>query len=1177
MRESHPSAGVVSGASGPRDDRPGRWRHAAPLGVCALAAMACVVCYTGGGTALVDSASPIIRRAVEGGDLESARDRARELLAAVQATDGPESVAAARASDVLAGTLLQTAGAPLGQIRAIAEQALELKERRLGPTSLRLVPSLRNLADVLLRLGEYERARETYQRAVELATSRPGVPDPALADLLDGLVESIVQAGRHEGALPVVERALAIRQRAPDPSGRGLARTLENQARVLHLAGDYPAARPAIERALALRESGGRLGREGVYTLNLFGDQLWFEGDVPGARRFYERAASLAESTPGPMHPGLPLSLRNLAVALVDLGDPDEALAVALRAMALFEGAAGPDHPEMADYLSAVANAHQWRGDYERARALNERAAAVIANRLGGDHLLLATHLFNLGSLSSFLGDFVDAERYERRALEIWERHLGAEHPFVAWALDGLGEAAGELGRFDDARTYLERALSIRERSLEQNHRQISWTMTHLAAIHAAQGDVAGALALVTRAIASWERAATPNDPELARALLLRADLEAGGGAPGRALARYDEILAIRERVLGPLHPDAALVRARRASALARLGQPARALAEALDAESAGREHLRLTSRYLAERQALAYAARRPRGLDLMLTILAGDRAPRRHPASRRVLDAVVRSRALVLDEIAARRHAVAIVEDAGIALRREELNEARRRLANLIVRGTDADPGARYVERLEDARRRREEAERGLAAASAAFRGELARARVGLDEAQAALPAGSALVSFVRFRRDANLGPPDDHYAAFVLARGRSDPSFVPLGPASGIETLIDAWRVEATSGALAENRSVAERERSYHGAASSLRRRIWDPISPEVRGLDRVFIVPDGALNLVSFAALSASGRYLIEDGPLVHYLSTERDLVPAQSPGVASTGLLAVGGPDFDDDAEPASAAPQPVHAARGARVPCADAAELKFAPLPGSATEAREIADLWSQSRADPSAAAGASTSLTADTLIGPDATERAVIRLAPGRRILHIATHGFFLGGDCVGPQRNTRSVGGLVGAGGRLSPQAARANPLALSGLALAGANRRIRTVPDGDDGILTAEEVAALDLDGVKWAVLSACDTGIGEIRAGEGVFGLRRAFSIAGVRTVIMSLWPVEDEAARQWMTRLYDASLTRGLDTAASVRGASLEVLRSRRLAGLSTHPFYWSGFVAAGDWR
>jgi CHAT domain-containing protein len=140
-----------------------------------------------------------------------------------------------------------------------------------------------------------------------------------------------------------------------------------------------------------------------------------------------------------------------------------------------------------------------------------------------------------------------------------------------------------------------------------------------------------------------------------------------------------------------------------------------------------------------------------------------------------------------------------------------------------------------------------------------------------------------------------------------------------------------------------------------------------------------------------------------------------------------------------------------------------------------------------------------------------------------------------------------------------------------------LSGLILAGANRRNFAAPEQEDGVLTAEEVASLNLSGVEWAVLSGCDTGGGEVRVSEGVLGLRRAFQVAGAKTVIMSLWPVEDQATREWMTTLYEGRLKRRLGTADAVREASLTVLRQRRAKGLSAHPFYWAPFVAAGDWR
>jgi CHAT domain-containing protein len=154
-------------------------------------------------------------------------------------------------------------------------------------------------------------------------------------------------------------------------------------------------------------------------------------------------------------------------------------------------------------------------------------------------------------------------------------------------------------------------------------------------------------------------------------------------------------------------------------------------------------------------------------------------------------------------------------------------------------------------------------------------------------------------------------------------------------------------------------------------------------------------------------------------------------------------------------------------------------------------------------------------------------------------------VLHLATHGFVLD-----PSRPDAS--GVP------------------SGSALDQGTER-------DDGILTGEEIVSLDLSSVDWAVLSACETGLGEARAGERIFGLRRAFRLAGASTLIHSLWPVEDGATLEWMTLLYEKRLRSRLETATAVRDATRDLLARRRQAGLSIHPFYWGGFVASGDWR
>ena len=390
-------------------------------------------------------------------------------------------------------------------------------------------------------------------------------------------------------------------------------------------------------------------------------------------------------------------------------------------------------------------------------------------------------------------------------------------------------------------------------------------------------------------------------------------------------------------------------------------------------------------------------------------------------------------------------------------------------------------------------------------------------------------------------------------------------------------IDPLVSRWRAAI----LAETQrpAPAESDRpvdSSRESGAALRALVWDPLAPKLGKASRIFVVPDGLLNLVAFAALPVGQRsYLLDHRLVIHYLSAERDIVLASQTLMPERGLLAMGGASFDDRTLFRSGSAKPADALKAARPPtvlreavqiCGDFQTATFKPLTGTLQEVNELSGLWRTS-ARPAAELG-----DARVLIGRDASESNFKLEARHYRVLHLATHGFFLGA-CSPAASGTRAVGGLSKPG-----RAARVdNPLLLSGLALAGANRRAAAAVDEDDGILTAEEVASLELEGVEWAVLSACDTGVGEVTAGEGVLGLRRAFQVAGARTVIMSLWSVDDQAARAWMRALYQNRFQKHLSTMDAVHAASLSLLRDRRVRGQSTHPFYWAGFVAAGDWR
>jgi CHAT domain-containing protein len=213
----------------------------------------------------------------------------------------------------------------------------------------------------------------------------------------------------------------------------------------------------------------------------------------------------------------------------------------------------------------------------------------------------------------------------------------------------------------------------------------------------------------------------------------------------------------------------------------------------------------------------------------------------------------------------------------------------------------------------------------------------------------------------------------------------------------------------------------------------------------------------------------------------------------------------------------------------------------------------------------------------------DELSGDLATEAALRAAASTHRFLHLATHGYFAPPElrsALGPtDPAARPRTDLFGARG-----AAGFHPGLLSGLALAGAN--VRPTPSGrDDGILTALEVAELDLAKVELAVLSACETGLGEVAGGEGLLGLQRAFQVAGARSVVASLWKVPDIQTQNLMARFYENLWRKGLPPRAALRAAQLEMLREGYKRGLvpieeprkteRVPPYYWAAFVLSTD--
>jgi tetratricopeptide (TPR) repeat protein len=804
------------------------------------------------------------------------------------------------------------------------------------------------------------------------------------------------------------------------------------------------------------------------------------------------------------------LVLQRLSAALRVGSNPKnpETAEAAERAVRITEKLFGPNDRRVADAISLLSSACSVRGDFAQGIAASEREVAIRERYPPDSDLAVA--LDQLAALLYQTGDLKRARPLLPRALAILRRLPGDHRATMAQILNDLGIVLWGMGDSRAAKPQLQRALAIREATLTPDDSMLAASLNNLAMVEAKLGELQQARHHYERAMVIREKTLGPDHPRVATGLNNLGGLLAEMGDYQAALKAHQRALEIRERSLGPQHPLVALSLANLAQVLYLTGQRKEALETALKAESTSREHLRATIRILPERGALLYSSSRANGLDTVLSFTA---TPMTAAETRAAWDCLIRSRALVMDEMAARHKS----DLSGVAA-------ARERLAHLVVEGPGKLPVSTYTQRLEKARHDDEIAERELATASQEFRENLDSTRAGFEEVARSLPADTALVALARYEQEFTGGHNSSWpaYAAFILPGAGKDPAAVWLGKARTIEALVAQWRGEMAKEAAAPGMAPALRERGARQAGLALRRAVWDPMAARLGGARRVLLVADGALALVKFGALPGEGtHYLAEDGPVIEYLVSERDLV-GQRPAPSGSGLLALGDPDFGEQAPPADAT-------------CRQFSNLHLLPLPGALAEIERLATLWK-------AGSHAFPNGPVELLHGAAATEEAFEKDAPGKRVIHLATHAVFLKDAC--------------------GTAVADENPLLRSGVALAG--------PGGH--FLTAEEIAAMPLEGVEWAVLSGCDTGLGQVTSGESVLGLPRAFQVAGARTVVMSLWPVEDQTASEWMTELYRLHFVRRLPTADAVRGADLHVLNQRRARHQSTHPFYWGGFLA-----
>jgi CHAT domain-containing protein/Tfp pilus assembly protein PilF len=1007
--------------------------------------------------------------------------------------------------------------------------------------------------------GKLEAAAELRERAQAIIEKGFG-PDHLLSALnLPLLAFVYAKKGDHARAESLYLRAIGVKEKLHGAEHPEVSNTLLVLAGLYNSTEQFAKAEAAASRALAIREKAlGPERPEVAEALFYLATTYSRKGDYARAEPLLQRTLAIQEKALGPEHMHVALVVNNLAHLYSEKGDYEQAERFFLRALSLFEKVFGPEHPMVATPLNSLASLYRQKGDYLRAEPLFKRGLAIAEKALGPDAEDVAIALNSLALLYSDKGDDERALPLFRRALAIREKVLGPNNSSVAATLVSIAAIHNERREYAQAVALYERALKIAEQALGTENPLYASILSNLAVTYAEQGDAARAEPLARKALEIRERVLGPEHPDVATTLNTLAYLYFIKHEFEREEPLYLRALRIAEKALGPDHPTVGTLLANLSTIYWGRGDAARALPLLTRIAELRERNLALILTTGSEEQKRRYMATLANETDANVSFHMRA-APQDRQAARLALTTILRRKGRVLD---------AVTDQIGALRRRlnpedrallDRLSTARSALARLALSEGEPEAAGRRVER-DRLRAEVERLEEEVSARSAEFR--VVGQPVTLSRVQEAIPSTAALIELVAYRPyDPKAAASQTRfgarrYVAYVLRR-EGEPVWAELGEAEPIDRAVEAWRRSLVSPA---GREVKERARSLDGL-------VMLPLRKLLGETRQLFLSPDGALNLIPFGALvDEQGRYLVENYSIT-YLTSGRDLLRTQTDAPARQGPIVVANPSFDASVPGSPAAGEPPSRPSNLR-------GVSFSPLPGTKGEASALGLILPGVR----------------VLTATQASE-ATLKQVGGPSILHVATHGFFLPDQPpalsdAAHSPETRGIAISIGSAERAPAE----NPLLRSGLALAGANQGRGGA--GEDGVLTAYEAAALDLWGTRLVVLSACETGVGDVRVGDGVYGLRRALVLAGSESQVMSLWQVDDAATRDLMVAYYKR-LRAGEGRTEALRAVQLGMLRGGGAGGdgpdraLSpragargasrSHPFFWASFIQSGDWR
>lgn len=822
------------------------------------------------------------------------------------------------------------------------------------------------------------------------------------------------------------------------------------------------------------------------------------------------------------------IQLRNELFSLQSAGDYQSAAVTAERLVKLCKELFGESHPTVVNVTSTLADLYELTGRTEEAEQLRQQLASAYpdgpsaAGLAEVDRLVVAAKSFyDRGDLPTAMERISEAEAL----LESRNLTMGIQYAVVINELGRIGEA---LNRFAEAESLYRKSAGIAEKNGAAGRPQVAVALNNLGLLLSKVGRYEEAEEALKGALALDLVENGHHGPDSAVTICNLGLVNSHLNRSAEAIDLYLRARDIISNAYGDQHPTLSTIYDNLANEAWRTGDitamlrwqqqandvTAKAIADTIILGSERQKHL-----YMAKFINMSNATI-SRSFDLAKDV------PR---AGRMAFESVLLRKSRVMDTVSGsveRLRSSLTGTEASIFQEYVELQKTKAEWYYNLDRHRTAPP-ANFATLLNREKELLEFLGNRNTPFGAVFQKILS------EDVRKSLPPRSALLEFVVYApwqpasEGRKLIRKEPHYAVYGLSRS-GDFQWWDLGEKKALDRIISDFQ----SG-------LSDPSRVYvHAKGKELFRKVMSPLHSFLHDVDMLFIAPDGALNLIPFGALiDPAGRSLTQNYRVINYLSSGRDLIRRQNTANDVNKVIIVADPDYG-------------HLKNGQPTLCTDSNRRSALPvsqgferLCGTKFEADAIVKVLPRAR-----------------IISDSRATETNIKALHGLGILHLATHGFFLA-DLL---PNTRDDGDSP-------PLSATDETLLRSALIFAGANQRNS---GNDDGILTALEATGLDLAGCRLVVLSACESGLGDVVSGEGVFGLRRALAMAGAETQVMSLWKVSDAVTARIMACYYEL-LVDGLERGEALSLAQKEYLEQHD--GAEAHPYYWAAFISSGDWR